>query len=175
MNPTSSTDRSKISLNEQTKFRLNEINKIKDYFKTEIKERAAIITKLSKYITSFDYTYKILIFLATTFSGISIFSHLKIKKHTGLISLGLNLIFSLSTGIIKKSLYETKKRKKQHNKVLCLGKNKIDCIEMLISQAIIDLQIGYEEFKMIVDEKKEYDNQKNIMNGGAKSKLSENV
>ena len=31
---------------------------------------------------------------------------------------------------------------------------------MLISQAIIDLQISHEEFKMIVDEKKDYDNQK---------------
>ena len=46
---------------------------------------------------------------------------------------------------------------------------------MLISQAIIDLQINHEEFKMIVDEKKDYDNQKNIINGGGKSKLSENV
>ena len=31
---------------------------------------------------------------------------------------------------------------------------------MLISQAIIDQQINHEEFKMIVDEKKDYDNQK---------------
>ena len=53
-----------------------------------------------------------------------------------------------------------KKRKKKHDKVLYLGKNKLDCIEMLISQAIIDLQISHEEFKMIVDEKKDYDNQK---------------
>ena len=28
-----------ISLNDQTKFRLNEINKIKDYFNSEIQER----------------------------------------------------------------------------------------------------------------------------------------
>ena len=28
-----------IPLNDQTKFRLNEINKIKDYFNTEIQER----------------------------------------------------------------------------------------------------------------------------------------
>ena len=37
---------------------------------------------------------------------------------------------------------------------------------MLISQAIIDLQISHEEFKMIVDEKKDYENQKeNIIKG----------
>ena len=44
---------------------------------------------------------------------------------------------------------------------------------MLISQAIIDLQISHEEFKMIIDEKKDYDCQKeNIIN---KNKLSENT
>ena len=46
---------------------------------------------------------------------------------------------------------------------------------MLISQAIIDLQISHEEFKITADEKKDYDNQKNIINGDNKSKLSENV
>ena len=43
---------------------------------------------------------------------------------------------------------------------------------MLISQAITDLQIIHEEFKMIVDEKKDYGNQKeNII----EKKLSDNV
>ena len=60
-----------------------------------------------------------------------------------------------------------KNRKKKHNKVIHLGKNKLDCVEMLISQAIIDLKISHEEFKMIVDEKKDYDNQKEqIINKG---------
>ena len=54
-----------------------------------------------------------------------------------------------------------KKRKKKHNKVLYLGKNKLDCLEMLISQTIADIQISHEEFKMIIDEKKDYDNNKN--------------
>ena len=80
MNPNSCTNLSTISLNEQTNFRLNEISKVKNYFEFEIKEREAVIKKLSKYITGFDYTGKILILLATAFSGISIFSHLKIKN-----------------------------------------------------------------------------------------------
>ena len=49
---------SKISLNEQTIFRLDEINKIKDYFECEIKEQERIVKKLSKYITCFDYQIK---------------------------------------------------------------------------------------------------------------------
>ena len=44
----------------QTKFSLNEINKIKDYFEFEIKEREAVIKKLSKYTAALDYTDKTL-------------------------------------------------------------------------------------------------------------------
>ena len=50
------SDLSTLSLNDQTKFRLNEINKIKDYFEFEIKKREALITKLSKYTAGLDYT-----------------------------------------------------------------------------------------------------------------------
>ena len=47
-----------LSLNDQTKFRLGEINKIKDYFEFEIKEREAVIKNLSKYTAALDYTDK---------------------------------------------------------------------------------------------------------------------
>ena len=44
-----------LNLSDQTKFRLNEINKIKDYFNSEIQERKTMSKKLSKYIDAFDY------------------------------------------------------------------------------------------------------------------------
>ena len=47
---------------DQTKFRLNEINEIKDYFNSEIRERKAMSKRLSKYIADFDYIFKSLIF-----------------------------------------------------------------------------------------------------------------
>ena len=37
------SDLTTLSLNDQTKFRLNEINKIKDYLEFEIKEREAVV------------------------------------------------------------------------------------------------------------------------------------
>ena len=58
-------------------FRLNEINKIKDYFVCEIKEKETVVKKLSKYITYFDYTDKVLIALSTAFSGVTIFFSFK--------------------------------------------------------------------------------------------------
>ena len=107
------TDLSTISLSDQTNFRLSEINKIKDYFEPEIKDKETVIKKLYKYITGFDFTDKILIVLSATFSGVGIFSHLKIKKHTGLISSVLILFFSLSTAVIKK--YYMKQRRGRQN------------------------------------------------------------
>ena len=61
-----------IPLSDQTKFRLNEINKIKDYFNSEIQERKAMSKKLSKCIAAFDYIDKTLIVLSATSGGISI-------------------------------------------------------------------------------------------------------
>ena len=46
---------SNLELNDLTKFRLDEINKIKDYLNAEIKERKDIAKKISKYIVAFDY------------------------------------------------------------------------------------------------------------------------
>ena len=45
-------------LKDLTKFRLDEISKIKDYLNSEIKERKDIIKKISKYIVAFDYADK---------------------------------------------------------------------------------------------------------------------
>ena len=53
-----------------------------------------MVKKLSKYITYFDYTDKMLIALSTTFGGVSIFSHLKIKKHIGIIIFVLVFFFT---------------------------------------------------------------------------------
>ena len=40
---------------------------------------------------------------------------------------------------------------------------------MLVSQSIIDLHITHDEFKMILNKKKDYGNQKNIINKGEMS------
>ena len=61
-------------LSDQTKFRLNEINKIKDYFNSEIQERKILSKKLSNYIDAFNYFDKALIVSSAASGGISIIS-----------------------------------------------------------------------------------------------------
>ena len=58
-----------------TKFRLDEINNIKEYFNAEIKERKDIIKKISKCIVAFDYAHIVFITLSASFSTLSIASY----------------------------------------------------------------------------------------------------
>ena len=78
----------------------------------------------------------------------------------------LTLIFTVITGIVKKLLNITRKKKKKHNKIIALAKTKLNVIETLISQGLIDFDISHEEFAKIIDEKNKYEgikeNLKNI-------------
>ena len=63
-----------------------------------------------------------------------------------------NVVFSLTTGIIKKLLKIAINRRKKHNKYVMLARTKLNSIETLIYQALIDLKISHAEFKTIVNE-----------------------
>ena len=72
------TDTAKLSSSERVNnYRLDETNKIRDYFNNEIKERKYIIKKLNRYLVSFDYLDKIFITLSASFGTLSIASTLQ--------------------------------------------------------------------------------------------------
>ena len=58
----------KTNLSEQTKFRLDEISKLENYFIEEINQRKSCSQKINKYVTTFDYIDKILIVLRQNFN-----------------------------------------------------------------------------------------------------------
>ena len=124
----------KINLSEQTKFRLSEIIGIENYFYQEINQRKSCSKKLNKYVTAFDYIDKVLIVLGATSGGVSIISFTSVAgAPVGIASASFTLIFSLTTGIIKKLLSITRSKKKKHDKILMLAKSKLNIIETLIS------------------------------------------
>ena len=113
----------KTDLSEQTKFRLDEISKIENYFIEEINQRKSCSKKLSKYVAAFDYIDKILIVLSATTGGVSICSFTSIVgAPVGIASASFTLIFSLSTGTTKKILNITRKKRKSMIKFLCWPK-----------------------------------------------------
>ena len=154
-----------MNLSDQKKFRLNEINKTKDYFNSEIQERKTMSEKLSKYSA-----------LSATSGGISIiFLTSVIGIPAGIASASFTLKFSLTTGIIKKLLKVRRKKKKKSSKIVMRAKSKLNSTETLMSQALIDLDISHEEFKAIVNKKEKYDQIKEgIRNKRSKDELREN-
>ena len=150
-----------IKLSDQTKSRLYEIKKIETYFINEINERKSFSKKMSKYVTTFDYIDKILIALSATTGGISIISFTSnIGVPAGIASASFTLIFSSTTGIIKKSLSTAKKKKKMHDQIFMLAKSKFNSIETLTSQVLNDMEISHEEFITIFKEKDRYEKMK---------------
>ena len=153
----------KTNLTDQTKYRLNEISKIENYFNLEVSQRRSCIKKLSKYITTFDYIDKVLIVLIATSGGVPIISLTSVVgTPVGIASAILTLIFSLTKGIIKKLLSITRSKKKKHCKILMLAKSKLNSIETLVSQAMIDMEISHEEFLTIMKEKNKYEKMKEM-------------
>ena len=110
------TDKAELSSSERTanKYRLDEINKIRDYFNNEIKERKDIIKKLNEYLVSFDYLDKIFIGLSASFGTLSIASYASVVGiPAGITGSSVTLIFTIGTGISKSLLKVTKEKKKQ--------------------------------------------------------------
>ena len=137
-----------------TKYRSDEINNIKEYFNTEIKERKDIIKKISKYIVAFDYADRVFITLSASFGTLSIDSYATI---VGIPAGIAGVSFTVTTGVVKTLLNITRKKKKKHNKIIALARSKLNIIENLISQAFIDFEIRHEEFSKIIYEKNIYE------------------
>ena len=56
----------------------------------------------------------------------------------------------------------TKKRKKKHNKIIVLAKNKLNTIDTLLSSALNDSEISHEKVTNIITETSIYENIKEL-------------
>ena len=84
----------RTNLTEETKFRLDRIGKIENYFHEEINQRKLCSKKLNKYVTGFDYIDKVLIALSATRVGVSIISFTSVfGAAVGIASASFTLIF----------------------------------------------------------------------------------
>ena len=148
-----------LELNEITKFRIDEITKVKEYLNNEIKERKDIIDKINKYIVAFDYADKVFITLPASFGTLSIASHATVVDiPVGIAGVSLTFILTVTTGVVKKLLSVTKKKKQKHNKIMVLARNKLTIAESFLSSALSGFDISHEEFAKIIDEKMYYFN-----------------
>ena len=102
-------------MTEQTKIGLDKITEIENYCYHEINQRISCSKKLSKYVAVFDYIDQALFVLSPTSGWVSII----VGAPVGIASASLTLFFSLTTGITKKLLNITRKKRKSMIKFLC--------------------------------------------------------
>ena len=117
--------------------------------------------KHKKVCTTLNYIEHFLI-LASTITGcisISAFASL-IGILIGITSSAIGLKICAITAGIKKYKSIIKKKKKKHDKIVLLAKSKLNSIEVLISKALIDSVISHDEFVLINNVLKEYNEMK---------------
>ena len=135
----------RTNLTEQTKSRLDETSKIENYFHEKSNQRKSCSKKISKYVAAFHSIDKILIVLSATTGGVRICSFTSVvAAPVEIASAIFTLFFSITTGIVKKLLSTVRNKKKKHEKIFMLAKSKLNSIETLISQALIDMEISHE-------------------------------
>ena len=92
------------------------------------------------------------------FGTLGIASHATIVGiSVGISGASLTLIFTVTTGVDKKLLNITRKKKKKHNKIIALARSKLNIIETVISRALTDSDISHEEFPRVIYKKNNYE------------------
>ena len=101
----------------------------------------------------------VLIFTVTGCVSISAFTSL-VGIPTGVTSSEIGLQICVTTAGIKKYKSIIKKKKKKHDKTLSFAYSKLNSVEVLISKALIDSNISHDEFVLIINVPKEFDDMK---------------
>ena len=111
------------NISSEQQFRLNKINKIKDYFLAEIRKTELISKSLSKYIASLDYFYKSLNVLSKLSESISIASFATIiGVPAGIFGTSCKFTFSIASGFVKRFVNTIRNKKKKHNEIIMLAR-----------------------------------------------------
>ena len=112
-------------------------------------------------VQAFDYEDKRFITLSASFGTSSIVSHATIVGiPVRIAGASLTVIFTVTTGVVKKILNITRKKKKKHNKIITIARNKLNIIETLTSRALIDFDVSHDKFSKIIHEKNNYEQMK---------------
>ena len=154
----------RTNLTDRIKFILNGISKIENDFIEEINQRKPCSIKLSKYVAPFDYIDKVLIVLSAKSGEVCIISSASVVEvPVRTAGASFTLIFSITAKIVKKLLSITRNKKKKQDKIPMLAKGKLNSIETLVAQVLIDMEISHEEFISIFKEKDKYEKIKEIV------------
>ena len=150
-----------VEENISQEFRLKNIDETRNYFLEERKQNELMSRKHKKVCTSLNFIEHFLILASTITRCISISaftSLIYIPIEITSSAIGLKVCTKIAGIKTCKSIINKKKNK--HDKIVLLAKSKLKCIELLISKTFIDSVISHDEFVLINDVLKEYDDMK---------------
>ena len=136
---------------------MKNIDETRNYFLEKLEQNELMSKKHKKVCVTLNYIEHFLILASTVigYTSISAFASL-VGIPIGITSSAIGLkICTISAGIktIKSII---KEKKKKHDKIVLLTKIKLSSIEILISKDLIDSNISYDEFVLINNVLKEY-------------------
>ena len=101
----------------------------------------------------------ILVSTITDCVSVSAFASL-VAGPVGIVSSAVGIKTCAITAGIKKYKLIIKKKKKKHDKIVLLGKDELNTIEVLISKVLIDCYISHDEFVSVNNVLREYNEMK---------------
>ena len=138
-------------------FRLRKIDKIMDYILEEIKHNDLMSEKYKNTCKYLNYVENLLILIWTVTGCVSIFTFAPLVcLPVGITISAVGLDIYAIIAWIKNYKSIIKKKKKKHDKILVLGKDELNIIEILISKALIDSYISHDEFVSVNNVLRDY-------------------
>ena len=156
--------------NVSQEFRLKNIDETRNYLIERINQNELMSRKHKKVYRVLNYVKHLLI-LTSTITGCILISSFasSVGIPTGINNSAIGLKICVIAAGIKKYKSITEKKKKKHDKILSLAKSKLNSVEVLISKALIDSNIGQDQFGSINNVPKEFDDiKKKIKNSSYK-------
>ena len=138
------------------KFRLKNIDETRNYLIVEINRNELMSKKHRKVCKTPNYIEHFLTLASTITGCVSILAFASLVGNTiGITSSANGLkICAITAGIRN---YKSIIKKKKHDKIVLSTKYKLNTIEVLISKVLIDLFISHDEFVLINNVLREYD------------------
>ena len=139
------------------KFRLRKVDVMRNCLLEEIKHNNLMSEKNKKTFRCLNYVRNLLILVSTVTGcvSISVITSL-VCVPVGIKSSAVGIKICAITARIKKYKSIIKKKKKDHDKVVLLGKDKLETIEVLISKALINSYISHDKFVSVNNVLREY-------------------
>ena len=137
------------------KFGLKKMDEMKNYTLDEISHDDFTSKKYNKTCQYLIYVERLIILVSTVTGCVCV--------RVGISNSAVGMkICTIAVGI-KNFKSVIRKKKKKHNRIVLLGKSKLDTIEVLLSKAFIDSYIKHDEFGSVDSMLREYNETKEVM------------